>query len=425
MIYFPMQKTTFKIIILILVLFLGLQGLFSEEISVYFFHQPGCENCARMEEHLHDLKESFPEMKIIPLNLEIDMIANIQYEIAVRQFKIQSTAVPLVMIGEYYWTGARAQVLEDIALKISQYQVRPYEDLVGKVINGEISDTSKITTPTLDTISLPLFGEIQLGKLSLAASTTLIALIDGFNPCSLWVLTLVLGMALHAKKRLKILAVGVLFLLITSLIYGGFLFGAVKVVGILQFSGLLRLLLILFIAFFAVINIKDYFKWKEGLSLTIGEKGKGNFLEKLRIWMNPSRGMLPLLLGTIVLAVSAALIELPCTAGFPLLWAQILAGYEISQTGLYAYLALYLLVYLLDEIIVLLIVVITLRRQIMDESKGRVLKLVSGSLMASLAFHLVLLPNFMGSAPGLLTVMGLTGLIIGIMVLIRKRSPSK
>ena len=262
-------------------------------------------------------------------------------------------------------------------------------------------------------------------RIPLIASTALIAFVDGFNPCSLWVLSLVLGMALHAGKRLHVFSIGFIFLIITSLVYGGFLFGAVQVVEILTFSTFLRILLIVFVAVFAVINLKDYFAWKEGVSLTIGDQGKSNILAKIRRSLNPSRGILPLILGTIVLAFSAALIELPCTAGFPVLWAQLLAGAVISEQAMWAYLALYLLVYLIDEIAVLLIVVITLRRQMMDEKKGRVLKLISGSLMTTITVHLLFFPNFMRSGFGILSVIGVTVLIIFLMMIIRNNTQQK
>ena len=416
-----MDKKLLSAFYLALLMLLFGTSISAREIKVYLFHQPGCSNCAIMEEFLHSMEEQFPGLEIVDLNLMKDFEANIKYEIAVRQFQISSAALPLVLMGEYYYIGARPKVLENIAFAISTYQALPYEDLVGMVINGEIEDASGVAPPPMDMISLPIIGDIRLGALPLIASTAVIAFVDGFNPCSLWVLSLVLGMALHAGKRLHVFSIGFIFLIITSLVYGGFLFGAVQVVEILTFSTFLRILLIVFIAVFAVINLKDYFAWKEGVSLTMGDKGKSSILAKIRRLLNPSRGILPLIVGTIVLAFSAALIELPCTAGFPVLWAQLLAGAVISEQAMWAYLALYLLVYLIDEILVLLIVVITLRRQMMDEKKGRVLKLISGSLMTTIMVHLLFFPNFMRSGFGILSVIGVTVLIIFLMMIIRQR----
>ena len=416
-----MGKKTVRILLALLCGVLITGAASGENIKVYFFHQTGCSNCQTMEHFLESLKESVGNLEIVPLNLTMDMLANIQYEIAVRQLGIKSAAVPVVLIGEYYWQGSRPEVLENIAHVVAGYKAKPYRDLVGQLINGDIKDPSGIQSPALDSISLPFIGELSLSGYSLAASTALIAFVDGFNPCSLWVLTLVLGMALHAKKRSRVLMVGLLFLIITAGVYGAFLYGLLKVVAILEFSLLFKIILVAFIGLFAAVNIKDYFAFKQGLSFTISDQGKSTLAGKLRTLIDPSRGILALLAGTALLAFSAAVIELPCTAGFPVLWAQITAQFNLTRTGLWSYLALYLLVYLLDEIIILALVVLTLKRSFVDERKGRFLKLVSGSLMAVLTIHLVALPDLLRTVPGLASVILSTIVLIVLLSWIQKR----
>ncbi|MBN2509999.1 MAG: hypothetical protein JXB03_06975 [Spirochaetales bacterium] len=384
--------------------FAGMTVLWSEEINLYYFKQTGCLNCAQMDKFLETLTKDFPELTVTRYNISDDRETARLYENVTDALSIRSPAVPLVLVGDYYYMGARAQILEEISFIVSSYRVKPYEDRMGRLLSGEIDDVSTVSAPREDLIRLPLIGDIRLGELSLAGSTALIAFVDGFNPCSLWVLSLVLGMSLHGGRRMRVLLIGSIFLVMTSLVYGGFLFGAVKVVSILRFSGLFKVLLIVFIAFFAAVNIKDYFFWKQGMSFTIGQKGQSAFIGLLKRNLNPSRGLIPLAAGSAVLAVSAALIELPCTAGFPVLWAQVLSGHNISAAVFWVYLAEYLAVYLLDEIIVLAAAVITLRRQFMDESKGRVLKLASGALMLMIALHVAWFQDFLRTGWGLLSV---------------------
>ena len=400
---------------LILILCFSAAAAFAEDINLYYFKQTGCSNCAQMDRFLEDLVKDFPEVSITRYNISEGREAAQLYEYVSDALSIRSPAVPLVLIGDYYYMGARAKVLEEISFILSSYRVKPYVDHMGQLINREITDASAVVTSPVDLLHLPLVGDIRLGELSLFGSTALIAFVDGFNPCSLWVLTLVLGMALHGGKRMRVLIIGMIFLVMTSVVYGGFLFGAVKVVSILKYSGVFKVLLIVFITLFAAVNIKDYFRWKQGLSFSIGETGQNAFLRTLKKALNPSRGMVALAAGSAVLAVSAALIELPCTAGFPVLWAQVLSKYQVSVAAFWVYLAEYLVVYLLDEIIVLAAAVITLRRQFMDESKGRMLKLVSGSLMLVIAVHLAWFQDLLRTVWGLVSV-SVSALAVGLIL---------
>jgi hypothetical protein len=59
-----------------------------------------------------------------------------------------------------------------------------------------------------DIIMLPLIGAIDLSRQSLLVSTLLISFVDGFNPCSIWVLTMLLAITLHSGSRKKIIIVG-------------------------------------------------------------------------------------------------------------------------------------------------------------------------------------------------------------------------
>ena len=419
MLHTPLRKFTRVLICFALFFYAG--TAYADDVKIYLFKQTGCPNCARMEEFLDHLKDDFNEIDIIELNISEDDDAAKKFQVAVNKLSIKSPAVPLVLIGDYYYMGSRPQVLEEITYIVSSYRAKPYEDNMGGILEGEITDTSAVKTNPADLLRLPLIGDVRLGNLPLLASTALIAFIDGFNPCSLWVLTLVLGIALHSGKRLPVTAVGVVFLTVTSLIYGGFLFGAVKVVSILQYSTVIRVLLIVFVGVFAGVNIKDYFSWKKGISFTISETGKSTILQRLRTALNPSNGIFPILLGTVVLAGTAALIELPCTAGFPVLWAQLLGKFQVGLPGLWLYLMLYLVVYLLDEIIVLLAAVITLRRHILDESKGQGLKLVSGTLMASVCLHLVFFQDLLQSFWGIITIVAVTAVLIVVFRKVKQR----
>ncbi|MEM6429834.1 MAG: hypothetical protein AAF708_11380, partial [Deinococcota bacterium] len=75
--------------------------------------------------------------------------------------------------------------------------------------------------------------------------------------------------------------------------------------------------------------------------------------------------------------------------------------------GFASLLAVYLLVYLLDELLVFSGVVITLRASRLQDAQGRVLKLIGGMVMLALAIAMLAYPEAMTSLTGALAVFGM------------------
>src|SRR5690606_26919507 len=74
-------------------------------------------------------------------------------------------------------------------------------------------------------LDLPLIGRVDLDLQSIAIGTALIAFVDGFNPCSMWVLSMLLALTLHTGSRRKVLLIGLVFLTVTAVIYALFIAG--------------------------------------------------------------------------------------------------------------------------------------------------------------------------------------------------------
>jgi cytochrome c biogenesis protein CcdA len=255
-------------------------------------------------------------------------------------------------------------------------------------------------------LSLPIFGDVDAASMSLPALTGLIAFVDGFNPCSLWVLTFLLGIVIYSGSRRKILLIGVTFLLVTATAYGLFIVGMFGTLRYLAYLSWITFVVAGMALVFALVNIKDYFWFQQGVSLTISDKHKPKFFQRTRNLMNPGRSLPALLVGTVVLALGITLVELPCTAGFPMVWTGIIATQSVPLAYFAALLAFYLLVYLSIELVIFGSVVVTMKRSRFEEKHGRILKLIGGMIMLALAVTLVLAPDTMHSLGGTVALFG-------------------
>ena len=129
---------------------------------------------------------------------------------------------------------------------------------------------------------------------------------------------------------------------------------------------------------FAALNIKDYFWFQVGPSLTLSDRYKPGLFRRMRGLLAPGASAPALIGGAAVMAMGVTLVELPCTAGLPMLWARLVAAQGVTGAAFGALLGLYLLMYALDELVIFGVVLVTLRAAKLQEAQGRLLKLVGG-----------------------------------------------
>ncbi|CAM4080556.1 hypothetical protein VRRI112168_13700 [Vreelandella rituensis] len=171
----------------------------------------------------------------------------------------------------------------------------------------------------------------------------------------------------------------------------------------------------LFALIFAVVNIKDYFWFQRSISFTIDEKHKPGIYKRIRRLVAEGRTMPALVGATALMAAGIAFIELPCTAGFPVVWSGIVSGHDIDRLFFTFLLGLYLLIYLAIELVIFFTALTTFRVDRFEERHGRILKLIGGIIMLALAGVLVFAPGLMHDIRGAL---GVFAIALGVTLLI-------
>lgn len=269
-------------------------------------------------------------------------------------------------------------------------------------------------------LDLPIVGQVELAGQSLLVTTLLIALVDGFNPCSLWVLTILLALTLRAGSRQLTLLIGLVFIGVTALMYALFIAGIFSVLSVLTIAPWVRLLVALIAAGFGLLNVKDYFWFKRGPSLAIPDAKKPGIYQQMRAVIGNTDNVPALIASTAALAAGVSLIELACTAGFPVIWANILTAHDVGAATFAGLLLVYMLVYQFDELVIFGGAVITLRASKLQEKHGRILKLIGGVLMLTLAVVMIVNPDLMNGLGSSLAVFGVA-LAITLVVLLAHR----
>ena len=245
-----------------------------------------------------------------------------------------------------------------------------------------------------DIIQVPLFGELRVRDLGLPLFTFLVGLVDGFNPCAMWILVFLLSVLVNIKDRRKILLIAGTFVVVSGLAYFAFMAAWLNLFLLIGIARTAQVILGLLALLIGVINVKDFFAFKKGVSLSIPESSKPGLYRRVREIVS-AKYLTAALAGVIVLAVIVNLIELLCTAGLPALYTQILTMHDLPVWKNYAYLALYISAYMLDDALLLTIVVVTLSHRKLQEREGRWLKLVSGTVILALGLVMIFRPEWL------------------------------
>lgn len=262
---------------------------------------------------------------------------------------------------------------------------------------------------------VPLLGEMQAADLSLPALTVVLAACDAFNPCAFFVLLFLLGILLHSNSRSKMILVGSIFVFFSGLVYFLFMAAWLNLFFVIGHLRIITLLAAAAALLVALLNIKDFFWFKQGASLAIPDSARPSLIQRARALVHQS-AFVPLVFGTVVLAALVNLYELLCTAGFPMIYTRVLTLRQLPTSSYYLYLVLYNLIYVLPLGAIVAAFSCTLGGHKLTEYEGRVLKLLSGTMMLLLGLLLLVAPealNQIGAAIAMLVgALALTAAVV-------------
>ncbi len=230
-------------------------------------------------------------------------------------------------------------------------------------------------TLTLDAIGLPAF-------------TLAIGLLDGFNPCSMWVLLLMISLLAPLNDRPRMLAIAGTFVLVEGIAYFLFMTAWLNLFLLIGLSRASQLTVAAIAAVAGLINMKDFVAFGRGVSLSIPERarpGNHNRMRGILYARNPPAAVVAM----VILAWLVQLVEFMCTSGFPALYTRMLTLQQLDPADHYGYLLPYNAACMLDDVIVLGTGVVLLSRCRLQERESRWLKLVSGLVMVGLGVYLV------------------------------------
>lgn len=243
-------------------------------------------------------------------------------------------------------------------------------------------------------VSVPLLGKIDPASVSLLQFSVVLGLLDGLNPCAMWVLMFLMGLLAYTGSQRKMLLIGGIFLAASALVYFAFMAAWFNLFLIIGHARWITTVLGAIAAVMGLINLKEIFFFRRGVSLMISGKAKVKLAEKIRRII-AERETAVMVTATAALAVFVNLIELGCTVGLPAVFTRVLAIKQAGALQKYAYLAVYNAAYIVPLALIVSLFVFTMGRYRMTEAHGKILKGLSGALMLALGLLMLLRPEIL------------------------------
>ena len=379
-------------------------GRLREALEVEVFTRPGCARCTAAKDWLPMLTARYPAFETAVFDLATDAGARSHLTELVRRHRTSAASVPVlhvcnrIVVGfdRDETTGTRIEALLEPWSRPCREPIGSDDEQAGNAFHmpAEFFDDDALDGGGETGIDLPLLGRIDSRALGMPLFTVVIGLVDGFNPCAMWVLLLLLSILVNIRDRLRIILIAGTFVLVSGLAYFAFMAAWLHVFEWIGYLRPVQIALGLLAITIGAIHVKDFFAFKQGVSLSIPEAAKPGIYERMRRIVT-AENLPAALLTTFTLAVLVNIVELLCTAGLPALYTNILSRQGYSLAGRYGSLALYIAAYMFDDALMVAAVVWSFSKFKLQETGGRWLKLISGAVILVLGLVMLLRPEWL------------------------------
>ncbi len=355
----------------------------SESLEINFFYSKTCPHCAKEEAFLPTLEQEYGgRIKINKYEISSAENQEVFFNFIKNSGK-NINGVPATFIGEDVIVG----YLSDTT---TGQQIRHVIDENLALLSGDVDNQELVKSLP---VKLPVFGEVNLMKYSLFGVTIIVAAIDGFNPCAMWVLLFLITMLLGMKNRRRMWILGLTFIASSALVYFIFLaawLNFFKFIGVVRPVQIVVGLVALGVGLY---YLRRFWKTRPGQCEVTNPQQRQKLMDKIKRTVSQQALWLALL-GIIGLAVIVNFIELACSAGLPAIFTQVLALNDVPAWQHYLYLILYIIIFMLDDMIVFAIAMVTLKTVSTSGKYSRWGMLIGGLVIMILGILLVAKPEW-------------------------------
>lgn len=409
-----MKKSVLFLFLVALFFLIGPEKSFASfTVNAYLFYGEGCPHCVAERQFLDQIKKQFLNEEKFPDKefefYEFEIYHN--HENALLMQKIAQTlqadasGVPFLIIGDKPFIGYGSGVTDtEIENQIKECLQNNCPDSVAKIIGMETKEKNNSNDPVKNeevindqkekVVSLPILGKINVANFSLPILAIIMGALDGFNPCAMWVLLFLISLLLGIENKKRRWILGSAFIVASASVYFIFMSAWLNLILFIGFVVWVKILIGLLALGGGVYNIKEFIFNKESGCKVAGDKKRQRIFEKLKL-ATGQRNFILALGGIITLAFMVNLVELVCSAGLPAVFTQVLTMNNLANWQYYFYILLYIFFFMLDDLFIFFVAMITLEMTGITTKYARYSRLIGGSVMFLIGLALLFKPELL------------------------------
>lgn len=396
------KKILFSILLFVTIFISFSVRVSAKSVNVYMFYGKTCPHCEEALEYLNDVKDKY-DLKIYKYEVwENDENKALMNEIALL-LDVNVRGVPFVIIDNTAIFGYASQMTDETyRYHIKEAAKDNFVDKVGIKL-GIVNESGVLITNGENQaqdasykVKLPIIGKVDLKNISLPVLSILIGIVDGFNPCAMWVLLFLISTLISMKDKKRLWSLGLTFLITSSLVYMAFMVSWLSFAKMISGVLVVRMIIAIVAIIGGAINLNSFANQlgkEDGCNVVSAKKRKKVF-SKIKKFTH-EKSFIIALLGVILLAISVNLIELACSAGLPVIFTGLLAMNDLSTLEYWFYIVIYIFFFMLDDLIIFAIAVKTMQLTGISTKYTKYSHLIGGILMFIIGILLIVKPEWL------------------------------
>jgi cytochrome c biogenesis protein CcdA len=385
--------------------------LADNKVTIEVLERADCTHCQNEQAFLNDLQKQRSDIDVNFLDIADAKNLELFQQVASKADLSQSTPITIVgmsIIQGFNTPETTGKTLENLIQKNINISVQGFDAYL-KADKATIDEARQdgatcadgtICSPDKPTllVSVPFMGTVDVAKYSLIALSSVLGLLDGFNPCAMWVLVTFLIVLMQIGSRKKMFAIAGIFILAESIMYYLILNVWFKT---WNFIGLDRIVTPIIGGLAIAGGIFFLYEWFKSLKTEmacqiIDMENRSKIVKKIKAFSEAPLTIVSAL-GIMGLAFSVNIIEFACSIGYPQAFTKII---QINDLGFWQtqwYMAVYIFFYMIDDLLVFGLALWGFDKMHLTQGFSKWSALIGGVAMLVLGYLLIFAPEILKS----------------------------
>jgi hypothetical protein len=355
--------------------------------QISFFFHPQCPHCREEKKFIPYMQAKYPEIVWASYDTSRPENRKLLASLAAKSgYPARQLGVPMTFIGPYVISGYKSAETTGVRIE--------------KAIRAYLHDDPSLypeaerTSRARESLDLPFVGEIRLADYSLPALAIIIGLVDGFNPCAMWVLVYLISLIVSINDRRKVWLLVGTFVLSSGVLYFLFMTAWLNVFLLMGYLHTLTLVIGLAALGAGVLSVREFIRTRGQLVCKIGDvESKKRTMGRIERIVNSPLTWFSVI-SIIALAFIVNSIEFACSAALPAIFTHTLSLRHLPTLEYYGYILLYDLFFMLDDLAIFSLAVLALDTTVGTRYAGYC-KIIGGTVLIGLGAVMVFWPELL------------------------------